>query len=130
MANMLDNWNAAGLICGGAFSDEMQKLAFLKHVDDCVAQGMTKEALHPMLAGAAKILKSPIARRVGGAALLAGAGGAGGAIAGRKVERSKAEEEMQQIAPQVFRAGFVQGARAGFMQGAQAGYREAKGERA
>ena len=114
MSEMLENWAAAGMIAGAAYADEMKKLATLRMIDLALEQ---KDLDEKTAAGfkdlAGKILKSPATKAIGiGGAVALGAGG--GMMLGKKREHEKDEAELQSIAPQVFRAGFVQGARAGF----------------
>lgn len=122
-----DNWAEAGLICGHAFADETIKLGALAELDaELEKAGDDKEAAHALLGLAAKVIKHPALRMVGGAGIAA----AGGLAIGKKQERGQANQEMAAVAPDIFRAGFEQGARQGFHQGARAGYVHAKREEA
>lgn len=116
MSKMLENWAAAGLIAGAAYGDEMKKLATLHMIDLATSN---KDLDEKTAAGfkdlAAKVMKSPATKIVGAAGLAAGAGVAGAAI-GKKKEHEKDEAELQALAPQVFRAGFLHGARAAMSQ--------------
>lgn len=126
MNETLENWGFAGMIMGRAFAEETQKLAAIYLLDEQAKAGvLTKEAAGNLLK---MVTKSPAFKRIGipAAALAAGAGG--GAVIAQKKERQRAQEEVEVMAPQVFRAGFMQGARQGFVQGAQKGYAMAQQE--
>ena len=126
MDETLENWKAAGLITGAAFADEMQKLATAALIDGIVQEkGLDKDAAVSIGGIAKSLLKSPAARSVAVAGLAAG----GGAILGKKREMAKAQKELTQIAPAIYRAGFVQGARQGFIQGVRRGAMTAESER-
>lgn len=126
----LENWHAAGAICGRSYADEMNKLAQIQLIDEVLeAPGVDKQAvLKTLLPGLRGLMGTPAAKALGIGALTA-AGAAGGHVVTKKVEEKQQQEELAQIAPQVFRAGFIQGARQGFVQGAQRGYLAAQGQR-
>jgi hypothetical protein len=122
-----ENWAEAGLICGHAFADETIKLAALAEIDEELDKVCDdKEAAGKLLELAGKVIQHPALRMVGGAGLA----GAGGLALGKKQERSQANQEMAAVAPDIFRAGFEQGARQGFQHGARAGFMHAKQQEA
>lgn len=127
----LENWHAAGQIAGRGYADEMNKLAHLWLVDQMLQEpGIDKQAvLKGLLPGLKGLLTTGPAKALGIGALTAG-GAAGAHLITKKVEETQQQQELAQIAPQIFRAGFVQGARQGYVQGARRGFLAAQGERA
>lgn len=123
---VMENWEYAGKIAGASYRDEIEKLAALAICDEAAEKrGLDKEAIGQLFR---KIITSPGAR-VGALAALGLGGGAGGYAIGQKVQSEKTEEELREVAPRLFRAGFVQGARQGYMRGARAGFAHAAGQR-
>jgi len=125
-----ENWAVAGLIAGEAFADEFKKMAGVFLLERYVADnGFTKDAAGLARRAFKAVTTSPALRRIGIPAAALAAGGGAGAIVGMKKERQEAMEEINTIAPKIFRHGFVQGARQGFARGARAGFLHARGER-
>jgi hypothetical protein len=121
-----ENWAEAGLICGQAYADEVIKLGALSEIDAELEKTTDKEAAHALLGLAARVIKHPATRAIGFSGLAGGAG----LMIGQKQERVKAEGELVAVAPDIFRAGFEQGARQGFQQGARAGFVQARQQEA
>jgi hypothetical protein len=127
---VLENWHAAGQIAGRGYADEMNKLGQIWLFDKILQEpGIDKEAfLAKALPGIKRLMGTTGAKAVGVGALAAG-GATGGHLITKKIEEGQQQEELAAIAPQIFRAGFVQGARQGFVQGARRGFMAGKGER-
>ena len=124
---VLENWEYAGKISGAAYRDETETLAALAVCDEAAEKrGLNKEAVGRLFQ---KIISSPAARAGALAAVGVGGGTAGGFAIGQKVQADKSQEEIKQVAPRLFRAGFIQGARQGYMRGARAGAAHALGQR-
>lgn len=121
-----ENWGEAGYICGHAYSDEVLKLGALREIDAELERTTDKEAAGKLLQFAANIIKHPATRAIG----FSGLAGAAGLALGKKQERGVAEGELAAVAPDIFRAGFEQGARQGFQQGARAGFIQARQQEA
>ncbi len=127
---VLENWHAAGMLAGRGYADEMNKLGQLWLADQILEEpGVDKQAaLGAMMPGLKKMMGTTAAKATGVAALT-GAAGAGSHLWTKEVEETEQQQELAQIAPQIFQAGFVQGARQGFVQGARRGFLAGKGER-
>lgn len=123
---VLENWKSAGVLTGIAYGDEIQKLALVhlldQEIDRLAGDDEQKRAsLIEKGVGFLKKLK-PFGVAAGMAAVSGATGATVGKALGEKAEHGRAEEALSEAAPQIFRAGFVQGARQGFMQGARQGY--------
>lgn len=131
---VLENWKSAGVLTGIAYADELQKLAFIRILDQEIDRqaGDDEEKRAALVEKGISFLKKlrPFGVAAGMAAVSGATGATVGKALGKKEEHGRAEEALSDAAPQIFRAGFVQGARQGFMQGARQGYlRSAGGEK-
>lgn len=126
-----ENWKCAGILTGRAYADELQKLALIHLIDQEIeARAGGDEAKQAsMVEKAIPFLKKlkPFGVAAGMAAVSGATGAAVGKGLGKREEHGRAEEALSEAAPQIFRAGFVQGARQGFMQGARQGYLRSTG---
>jgi len=120
--DFLANHAAAGLIAGEAYADEMAKMAELHLIDELIEKKAVDEKT---AAGAMDLVKKLVTGPIGKGLAFGGATATGGFAAGQHLGGQKAEEEasekIRQLAPKVFRSGFVHGARHGFQRGARLG---------
>jgi len=119
---LLENHAAAGLIAGEAYADEMAKCAELHLLDELIEKKAIDEK---QAAGALDVVKKLVSGPIGKGLGFGAATATGGYAAGQHLGTQKAEEQasakIKQLAPRVFRSGFVHGARHGFQRGARLG---------